>query len=163
MMKLAILDNMDQQHLIAEIVGVHGVKGLVKLRLHIADLTVFQMPVLINNSEHTLTLKNKVKSLYLAQIEGIDNRDQAELLKNSKIYTNTLSEDSHLHLITMRCIDQNNTEQGVVISIENFGASDLLEIKPKKGASFFLPLVAPFVQHIDKENKTITIDMPEVI
>ncbi|MDF3025199.1 MAG: hypothetical protein K0R10_2560, partial [Alphaproteobacteria bacterium] len=43
---------------------------------------------------------------------------------------------------------------------DNFGAGDLLEIKPPKGNSFYLPFTGKVVPHVDVAKKEMTVDIP---
>ena len=154
------------QTVIAKIVNVHGIKGFVKLRLDFDDVSLFDTPVLLpdfNSEEIRVTLKNKVKNMYLAEVEGLTDRTTAEGLKGSLIYSTIEVESEDHALLNMRCADKDGNNQGTVIDVVNYGASDLLEIKPNQGESFFIPLSDDFVTNIDTANNHIIYVMPEVI
>ena len=60
-----------------------------------------------------------------------------------------------------RGVDIDGKDWGEVIAVENFGASDLLEIKPAGKPSFYIPFVDSFVPDVNLETGIVTIDMPE--
>jgi 16S rRNA processing protein RimM len=153
---------------IAKISGVHGIKGFVKLSLFDDDTTLFNTPLFTTETgEKTLeiTLKNRINKQYLAEIKGLTDRTLAEKLMGTILYTSrdALSEESieHLDLIDMPVFTKSGQEMGTIIHIQNFGASDLLEIKPLNGASFYLPYTDSCVLEI-KEDRVI-IDPPEYV
>jgi len=49
------------------------------------------------------------------------------------------------------------------LSIENFGASDLIDIKPATGSSFYIPFTDDTVIDVDMDARTITVEMPETV
>ena len=63
----------------------------------------------------------------------------------------------------MRVIDADEQDLGTVKAVQNFGASDLLEIKPKIGAAYFHPFTDDFVLSLDEHAGTITIVPMEMI
>jgi len=153
----------DNKILIGEIKGAHGVKGLVRLSVYADNLSLFE--TLKNPS---ISIKNKHKGdLWLAAIEGVQDKDAADALKGTKLYCDRsalpdLSDDEiyFADLIGMECIDEKGEIIGVVEAVENFGAGDLLDIKPPKGHNFYLSYDDKTVLKIDDK---ITVSMPEVI
>ncbi len=153
---------------IAKISGVHGIKGFVKLSLFDDDTKLFDTPLYIaETGDKTLeiTLKNRIKKQYLAEINGLTDRTKAETMIGTVLYAerSALSAESteHLDLIDLPVFTKDGQEMGTIIHIQNFGASDLLEIKPLNGASFYLPYTESCVLEI-KEDRVI-IDPPEYV
>jgi len=158
----------DNRILIGEISTVHGVKGLVKLRPYADNLDLFAAPLFIDEQGAKtikVTLKNAMKDHLLAEVEGYNDRTQAESLRGTKLYIDrdTLpppedGEHYYIDLIGMECIDESGALIGTVIDITNFGASDLLDIKPPNGPSFYLHYTEETVLNIADK---ITIRIPE--
>lgn len=71
-------------------------------------------------------------------------------------------EEGELYLediVGCEAINQEGHKIGDVIAVENFGASDLLEIRPLNGAkTFYVPLTEQFVLDIDMEERVVMID-----
>lgn len=153
----------DKQILIGQIRGAHGVKGLARVAVFANDLSLFD-----KLKDFKITLKNKHKhDVWLAHIDGITNKEEADALKGIKLYCDRadLAEtaDDEIYfddLIDMECVTQDGELVGVVMAVENFGAGDLLDIKPPTGANFYLSYDDKTVLKI--ENK-ITVKLPEVI
>ena len=149
----------DNQLHIGTIRGAHGVKGLVRVAVYADDLSLF---------DEMITLKNKHKGdVWLAQIQGVNNKEDADALKGTKIYCDRkdLSEPNadeiyHADLIGMECVTEDGEFIGTVQSVENFGAGDIFDIKPPKGESFYLSYDENTVIKIDNK---ITVRLPEII
>ncbi len=159
---------MDKRILIGEIATVHGVKGLVKVRVFADNLDLLEAPVFTDETSSKtlkLTLKNAMKDHWLAEVEGIADRTAAEALRGTPLYIDRdalpdTDEGEHYYvdLIGLECRDIDGHKIGTVIDVTNFGASDLLDIKPPQGPSFYLPFTDETVLNIAE---TITIAIPE--
>ena len=146
--------------LIAEITGAHGVRGLVKIRCHADDPGLLETgPVFTSeggDAALTIALKNPQKSHWIAEVSGVATRESAEALRGTKLYLarDALPEPDdgetyYIDLIGLIAQDaQQGTALGKIVSVQNFGAGDLLEIKPPDGsATFFVPYTAETVPH----------------
>ena len=71
---------------------------------------------------------------------------------------NTVPNPKHpLHHNRNRTVTENGTTIGTVKAVQNFGASDLLEIKPSQGAAFYLPYTTDYIGEIDLDAQTIEV------
>ncbi len=156
----------------AEIVGMHGIKGMVKLKIfgdNPAALTDYAPLCDANGKKTYKILKlHEHGNILLAEIENIQDRTAAEKLRGVKLYLPrealpAIKDDKtfyHADLVGMRALDKDGKPMGKVISVDNFGAGDLLEIKPIKGASYYLPFNNSCVPNIDTAKKEVTIEVP---
>lgn len=159
---------MTERILIGEISTVHGVKGLVKVRTYADNLDLFSTVLFTDErSDKTikLKLKNAMKDHWLAEVDGITDRTIAEKLRGTQLYVDRAllpppSEEEYYYidLIGKTCVDKAGTVIGTVIDVTNFGASDLLDIKPPQGPSFYLHFTDETVLDIAEQ---ITVDIPE--
>jgi 16S rRNA processing protein RimM len=162
---------MNNRICIAKIATAHGIKGLVKLHVFSEDPQLADGILFTSESGDTtlsLTLKNATAKHWLAEIDGITDRTQAEKLRGAELYIDrdklpqTNDDEFYISdLIGMMCVNENNQNIGKVIAVENFGAGDLLEIQPKSAESFYLPMSNETILEI-LENKII-VDVPEGI
>lgn len=110
------------------------------------------------------------KSL-VAKLVGIENRDDAERIKNLDIaiLANQLPEleDGEFYwreLTGMQVVTTQGYELGVVKDVFNTGANDILQVKAKSKDAFgqkerLIPFVLDeVVQSVNKEGKVITVD-----
>lgn len=162
----------DKQICIAEIMTAHGVRGLVKLRCHLEDpqdLSGYNPLHDEDGKPYEVTLKNPLKNDWVAEIKGITDRNDAEKMRGLKLFIDRSAmpeaDDGEFYyddLIGCKTISPQGLVIGSVISVENFGAGDLLEIRPvMSGSSYFLPIAEPYVQTIDIVAKTIVIEPAE--
>jgi 16S rRNA processing protein RimM len=153
--------------------GAQGVKGAVKLKVYGQDpATLVDYPPLADpKSGKTYRIDSVVPhgSIWVATIAGVADRTAAQKLFGTKLYLDRAllpkikKKNTYYHadLIGLAAVDKEGKDFGRIIAVANFGAGDLLEIKPQKGASFYLPFTNAYVPHVDLEKKIVTIDPPE--
>lgn len=156
---------------IAQIMTAHGIRGLVKLRCFLedpADLESYNPLETEEGQEFSLTLKNPIKGDWLAEVSGISDRTSAEKLRHLLLYTDRdrLPEPAEGEvyvedLIGCKAVTASGEAIGEIIAVENFGASDIIEIRPLSGRSFYLPMTEPYVSAIDLDSRIVTIDPAE--
>jgi len=148
---------------IGTIRGAHGVRGLARIAVHAEDTSLFS-----TLTDYKITLKNKHKhDVWLAHIDGITNKEDADALKGIKLYCSRddltdINDDEiyHADLIGMKCVDENGKDIGIILSVDNFGAGDLLNIKPTTGDQFYLSYDGDTVLKVDKE---IIVRIPDIV
>lgn len=156
---------------IAKIMTAHGVRGLVKLRCFLEDpkeITQYNPLTDDKGRPYTVTLKNPIKSDWVASINDINDRNDAEKLRGITLFTarDNLpppNEDEfyHIDLIGMNVTNEHQQNIGVVIAVDNFGAGDIIEVKPLGKSSFYLPFSEPYLVSVDTDNKTIHVKESE--
>lgn len=158
---------------LGKIVTAHGVKGLVKVACFGEEPESLEKygPLFIDEDGPqtvSLRLKSAMKGVFLAEIEGVNDRNAAEALRGTVLYVarDSLPEPEegqyyHVDLIGLDAVDPSGEPLGRVISVQNFGADDLLEIAPPGGKTFLVPFLKDFVGDIDLKKKTAVILVPE--
>ena len=154
---------------VAKIAAAHGVRGLVKIQSYVETIDILQGELFTSETGPEtlcLSLKNATAKHWLAEIDGISDRNAAEALKGTLLYRDRAAlpaleegEFYYSDLIGLPTLDINGENIGEIIATENFGASDLLEIQPVNAASFYLPVSNDTVLEI-KQNHVI-ISIPE--
>ena len=155
--------------LVAKIATAHGIRGLVKLHVYVDDIALIKGALFTSetgNQTLQVTPKNATAKHWLAKIDGITDRNGAEPLRGTELYIERdtlpdLDDDEFYYedLIGLPAIDENGVEIGKIIAVENFGASDLLEIKPPSAPSFYLPVTDETIMTINSHN--IIVRIPE--
>lgn len=164
----------DHRLCVGEISTAHGVRGLVKVRAYGADIKTLQdfgplYTTETGDKTHTLKLKHQAGGVWIAEVEGVTDRNVAETLRGTKLWLERDKlpelEDGFYYddLIGMKVVDTAGAAVGVVSGLDDFGAGDLLDIKPEGKPSFYLPFADIYVLEIDEENGVITVDLPEGI
>ena len=156
----------------AEIVGVHGVKGILKLKVFSDSpenlLDYAPLCDAAGKKEFKFLTFHPHQNIYLAQLEGLTDRTAAEKLRGTKLYVprDRLPEikDKNTYyytdLIGLAAKDARGEVIGKIIQVANFGSGDLLEIKPLKGASYYIPFTKAIVPNVDIAKKEATVIVP---
>ena len=139
-----------QPLMVGVIAGAHGIRGLVKIKpftqspQSLGDYTVFDA----NNTVYNLNVKGENKGNILAQIEGVNDRTQAETLRGIELFINRndmpeLDSDDefyHADLIGLDVrLDTDNSPYGKIRAIYDFGSGDVLDIARPDGTSEMHP------------------------
>lgn len=156
---------------LGKITQAHGVKGLVKILFYGDDPKILESAPLYagKTSDATLelTLKNALGKYWLAEIKDVNDRTDAENLRGTELWIDraampNIEDENSFYiedLIGLSVVDETGESAGKIISVQNFGAGDLLEIKPDSGESFYLPFTNKTV--IDIQSESILIHSPE--
>jgi len=130
---------------LAAVVGAHGVAGEVRLKLFTEELERY--PVL-DAGGRTLTLVSlrPGSNGAVARFAEIADRNAAEALRGTAL---TISRDAlprleegeyyHADLLGLPCV-AGEEEVGRAVTVENFGAGDILEIEKADGRRFMVPI-----------------------
>lgn len=157
---------------IGKIATAHGVRGLVKVLVTADDPHLVETAVVYtgdkNDETIQLTLKNPVGKYWIAEVNGIADRDLALALRNTPLWIDRDDlpdagdgEYYAADLIGLKAIDEQGGEIGTVIAVPDFGATPLLEIKPAGKPSFYLPFTTETVVKEDLDARHIVVRIPE--
>ncbi len=162
--------------LVGRIGAAHGLKGQVRINSFTQDpLAIASYPLQDVSRTRTFTILSArpAKNVIIASLEGVTSREQAEVLNGTELYVTRgfLTADSptdtdeflHADLIGLKAISQTGDLLGQIIAIADFGAGDLLEIRPPSGQSFYLPFTHAFVPEIDMKSGHVRINMPRTV
>jgi len=105
----------------------------------------------------------------VAALEGVRDRGAAEALHGAELYVARdqlpdSDEDEWYYedLIGLKAVSPKGDEIGEVVSVQNFGAGDLLEIRPADARqSVFVPFTKAAVPLVDVKQERIVVDLPE--
>lgn len=145
---------------VGTIVGVHGVRGFIKVKSFMAvpqDITQYG-PVTDGTGDRSFALQVKHfnKDVLVASLEGVDTREAAEALKGTQLYVSRdvlpepdTDEFYHADLIDLEAVDQKGQLVGRVREVHDFGAGDFLVIYDREGGKeytiSFTKEAVPFV------------------
>jgi len=159
--------------LLGEIGRPQGLQGEVRIRSFTAE------PAAIAEygplEDETGTRQFEIESLRVtpkalsARLKGVTTREEAEALTGTKLYVPhtrlpAREEDEwyHTDLIGLAAQDREGAPIGTVIAVHNFGAGDLLEIKPASGgATVLMPFTRETVPEVDVEGGWLRVVPPE--
>jgi 16S rRNA processing protein RimM len=129
---------------LGQIGAAHGVRGEVRLWSFTADpQAIADYGPLETEDGRTVQIKSlrAAKDHFVAQLKDVADRDAAEHLTNVKLYVprerlpqpSAPDEFYHADLIGLAVVDRAGTTRGTVVAVHNFGAGDLIEVKPTDG------------------------------
>jgi 16S rRNA processing protein RimM len=159
---------------VARIGAAHGVRGAVKLWTFTEDpLAVKHYGPLMTKDgarQFEVTHVREVRDHLVATLKGIATREDAERLNGIELYVARdklpeTEEDEYYHadLIGLAAVNTADEPLGRVIAIHNFGAGDIIEIAPAKGASMLLPFTNAVVPTVDLAGGRVVIELPQEI
>ncbi len=134
---------------LAAIAGAHGIAGEVRLKLFAESLDSVARHKAFSAGGRTLTLKSirPDKIGAVARFAEINDRNAAEALRGTLLAVPRDSlpplgegEFYVADLIGAVCIDTAGVALGRVGAVENYGASDILEIIRPDGRTFMVPI-----------------------
>ncbi len=155
---------------LGQIGAPHGVRGEVRLHSFTAEPTaIATYGPLETEDGRVFKIDNlrPAKHAFVAKLSGIDDRNAAERLANTKLYVPRArlpepaeaNEFYHADLIGLRAVDGTGKECGTVVAVHNFGAGDLIELQPPDGAQTeLLPFDAATVPEVNVRGGTIVIN-----
>jgi 16S rRNA processing protein RimM len=166
------LADKDELVLLGEIGAARGLRGEVRIRAYTEEpASIASYGPLQDETGRRIeieSLRATPKAL-IARIKGVTTRSAAESLVNTKLYVPRamLPERSgeewyHADLIGLQALSQDGAQLGEIVAIQNFGAGDLLEVRPKGGgATVLVPFTRDTVPEIDAEGGRLTLVPPE--
>lgn len=162
--------NNENRICLGAIVGVHGIKGEVKVKSFTEiESDIDKYGVLENedgSKKFTIKVVGHSKELLRVKVKGCEDRNLAETLVGNGLYVDRaklpeLSEEEfyHVDLIGLDVKSENSEVIGKVSSIDNFGAGDLLEIKMNSGALEVIPFTKQYVPTVSIKDGFIIVNM----
>jgi 16S rRNA processing protein RimM len=166
------LANRDEQRIcLGAIAGVHGVKGLVRLKSFTAapkDIAAYG-PLEDERGARRFEIEviGASRGALIARVKGVDDRDAAERLKGERLYVKrsclppTGDGEFYQHdLVGLEVRLADGTALGRVSAVHDFGGGTNLEIARPEGGSVMLPFTRRAVPEVDLSGGLITVAPP---
>jgi 16S rRNA processing protein RimM len=159
---------------LAAIIGAHGVAGEVRLKLFGEGASSLSAHKSFNDGALTLVkVRDDGKGGAIARLAESTSRGDAEKLRGTAL---TVPRDAlppladgefyHADLLGLPVVTDTGAAVGTVLAIENFGATDIIEITrapvPEKGPkTFMVPMIPTAVIEWDEARLVIGADFAE--
>ena len=151
------------------LLGVHGIKGEVKLKSYteIPENIFSYKDFYTENSNKPINLKfvRKVKQNLICKIENITTRNDAEKLRGLKLFIkrdqlSTLADDEfyQVDLLGFQVYNLNRDSLGEIITFNDFGGGLLIEVK-KNDKKFYLPMSSDFLEDINYVEREVVLNL----
>jgi len=173
----------DKLLLMGAILGAHGIKGEVKVKSFAARPSDIAAYGALSDAKEKRRFELAItgtsdapRGILIARIAGIDDRNAAEALKGTELYVArdrlphlTDTEEFYFaDLIGLRAVDAAGKEFGRVVSVDNYGAGDLLLVAPESRDvedggdrdSFVVPFTKAFVPVVEVAAGRLILNLP---
>ena len=158
---------------IALIASAHGVRGQVKIRCltgNPEDLLTYALTDATGKRAFKLTRHGIKDQLLIASLDGIADRNAAELLKGTALYTpasalpaNAKNQWSYSELIGLEARLKTGKPYGKITAVDNFGAGDILTLIRADGSEEMLPFTGAFVGDVLSQQGFLVIFPPDYV
>ena len=156
----------DKPVTLAAITGAHGVTGEVRLKLLGEGVGALKAHKHYNDGALTLQkLRDDGKGGGIARFAECTDRTAAEALRGTALTVSQTSmpplEEGEFYfsdLLDLSVVTEKGEPVGRVCAVENFGATDIVEIEKPDGSTFMVPLTAQAVPEWNAERLIVTAD-----
>lgn len=159
---------------VAQFGAAHGVRGEVRLKSFTENpLAVRSYGPLQAKDGRKFVISTARQAagtsleMLVVRVEGVTTRNQAEALTGLELSVPrdnlpAADDDEFYHgdLIGLDASMTDGTPAGTIVGVRNFGAGDLLEIAPSRGATILIPFTRAAVPEIDMAARRVVIDPP---
>lgn len=155
---------------IGQIVNTFGIKGMVKVKTFTDNIERFSNleKIYIKNksgqTEYKIQEVKYHKNMVLVKFEGIENPEQADLLRNSYLIVDRETEEpleaGRYYIVDMIGLDvftDDNEYLGKLEDIYNTGSNDIYVVKNELGKQVLLPAIEDVIKNIDMDNKKVIV------
>lgn len=157
---------------IGQIVNTFGIKGMVKVKPFTDNIERFSNleKIYIKNksgqTEYKIQEVKYHKNMVLIKFEGIENLEQADLLRNSYLIVDRETEEpleaGRYYIVDMIGLDvftDDNEYLGKLEDIYNTGSNDIYVVKNELGKQVLLPAIEDVIKNIDMDNKKVIVHL----
>lgn len=138
----------DKPVTLAAVTGAHGVTGEVRLKLLGEGFAALKPHKSFNGGALSLQkLRDDGKGGAIARFAEVPDRTAAEKLRGTVLTVSRTAlppleegEFYHSDLLDLPVVTETGEAVGRVCAVENFGATDIVEIEKPDGAKFMVPL-----------------------
>lgn len=151
----------------------HGVRGQIKLRsfTEIPEDIAGYSPLQDSKGHcYRLAVEGHAGNMLIVSVDGVSDRNAAEKLKNITLYVPRSAlpklrkgEYYHEDLVGLKLSTADGTAFGEILSVHNFGAGTLVNIRLARGGEEYLPFNPAVFPEIDIEKKSAVIAPPQII
>lgn len=158
--------------LIGRIAAAHGIRGEVVVHSYADDPgDIASYGPLADKSgmrAFDLKLVGVSSKGIIARVDGVADRTSAEALRGTELFVDRgqlpapdAEEFYHVDLIGLEAVSPEGVVIGRIVGVENFGAGDLLDIRPTGGGqSDLVPFAEAFVPEVDLAAGRVVVRMP---
>lgn len=167
--------NPDACLVIGKVVGVHGIKGYVKIHCQTESFSVFTpgRSVILRDSKgrsretEIVDARSQGRKLLLL-LKGVLDRNMAETLPGSDLLIEKsclpeLEPDTYYwaDIVGMSVVSVDGHPLGIVVSIIETGSNDVYVVQTPDAGEILIPAIASVVMEIDLNQKVMRVALPD--
>lgn len=164
-----------QRVLLGHIVGAHGIRGAVLVRSYTGDPEAIAgygpLETEGGDARFVLKVQGATAKGLICQVEGVSDRTRAEKLKGAALYVERDrlppaddGEFYHVDLVGLAAVTETGAPLGTVVAVPNYGAGDLLEVRPGSDKRTVLyPMIEEVVRRVDVAGGVIVLSPPDEV
>ena len=167
--------NSDTLMTIGKIVGVHGIKGYVKIRCEAESVSLLLpgLSVIVREPKGASRVMEIMDArpqgrLLLLLLKGVFDRTEAENLPGSELLIEKfrlpeLESDTYYwaDILGISVISVDGHTVGTVASLIETGSNDVYVVKTPDNGEILIPAIASVVLEIDLNRRIMRVDIPE--
>ena len=154
------------------IVGVHGVRGHLKIKAYTDKPAALDRygPVSLDDGGllHLKVKSVSPKGTVIAVAQEVTDRNEAELMRGLELFIKrdalpptANDEVYHTDLVGLEARDNDGVAIGVIVGLHDFGAGDIIEVKPPSRPTMMLPFSPEYRDEVRLEEGFVTLLPPQ--
>ena len=147
---------------IGTITKPQGLRGDFRVKPNVNNFRDYKeiKEIIINNTKYIVNRVVLRDSFVIFTVQNIDNIDIAESLRNVDVY---MEYDPELEpedesIEGYKILSKDGTVLGTITTVDNFGASDIVNVETEDGAFFSFPNVREVIVSIDDDLEIVYIN-----
>ena len=156
---------MNDKVVVGQIISAHGIQGQFKIKSFTTDPDdLFTFNKLFIDEKYDEIFLKKIRSLneyFIVSCSEIDSRNKVDDILNKNILISRsqlpdIGDEFYFNDLIGLSVISNEEIIGPVISVNNFGSSDLLEVKTLlNDKKYFIPFNDKTIEQVDQKKKII--------
>ncbi|TFF21646.1 ribosome maturation factor RimM [Jiella endophytica] len=158
-----------QPVILAVVGGAHGIRGECRVKSFTEEPEAFGRygPLFdAKGNRYTVTSARPQKNMLLVRFAEVTDRNGAERLNGTELFVDRsvlpeTEEDDEFYLedlVGLMALSVTGETIGAVVAVHDFGAGDILELAPERGATVMIPFSEAAVPELDIEAGTLTVE-----
>ena len=157
---------------IGQIVNTFGIKGMVKVMPFTENIERFSKMKTVyvknkkENKKYEIEEVKYHKNMVLVKFKGIENPEQADLLRQSYLLVDRADEEPLeegtyyiVDMIGLEVYTEEGELLGILEDIFNTGSNDIYVVKNELGKQILLPSIPDVIKKIDMPNKKVIVHL----
>lgn len=157
---------------IGQIVNTFGIKGMVKVMPFTENIERFSKMKTVyvknkkENKKYEIEEVKYHKNMVLVKFKGIENPEQADLLRQSYLLVDRADEEPLeegtyyiVDMIGLEVYTEEGELLGILEDIFNTGSNDIYVVKNELGKQILLPSIPDVIKKIDMPNRKVIVHL----